>query len=112
MNRVFVYGTLKRGQRNFHYLEEAQFVGEFTTEAAYSIYLIDDYPAVCLDGGQAVQGEVYLVDDVQLRSLDRLEWYPEYYQRIEIETDYGLAWIYIVKYELCHGRPLLPGSWG
>jgi hypothetical protein len=38
MNRVFVYGALKLGQRNDHFLRELEFDGHFTTEPSYSMY--------------------------------------------------------------------------
>ena len=46
MSRVFVYGTLKKGQRNSHYLREAEFISHHATEACYSMFEFDDYPAV------------------------------------------------------------------
>jgi len=111
MNRVFVYGTLKLGQRNDHFLREAKYVGRFTTEACYSMYEFGGYPAVCLDGRHAIEGEVYHVDNGQFGELDDLEWYPRFYQRIEISTRYGQAWMYIVQPELCRGKELLAGRW-
>ena len=110
-HRVFVYGTLKQGERNFHYLQAAEFVGRFSTESIYSMFAFDDYPAVCLGGQHAIHGEIYQVDDTQFRSLDELEWYPEFYQRIEIPTHYGDAWMYIVKAELCVGKAQIHGVW-
>ncbi len=111
INKVFVYGTLKQGQRNFHYLQAAEFVGHFITDSIYSMYAFDDYPAVCLDGRHSIQGEIYHVSDSQFQQLDELERYPEFYQRIEILTSYGDAWMYVVKTELCLGRPGIPGIW-
>jgi gamma-glutamylcyclotransferase (GGCT)/AIG2-like uncharacterized protein YtfP len=111
VNRVFVYGTLKRGQRNFHYLQAAEFVGSFSTESIFSMYAFDAYPAVCEQGRHAIHGEVYQVSDAQFRSLDQLEWYPEFYQRIVIPTYYGDAWMYVVKAELCQGKEMIPGNW-
>lgn len=111
MPRVFVYGTLKRGQRNTHYLQQAQFLGEFTTAAAYRMYLFDDYPAVCLPGRQSIAGEVYRVNEAQFCLLDQLEGYPDFYQRIEIDTSFGKSWIYIVSAKRCIGKPQLPGIW-
>ncbi len=112
MNHVFVYGTLMRGQRNFHYLRESRFIGEFTTKNIYSMYRFDDYPAVCVNGRHAIQGEVFQIDDEQFTVLDALERYPDFYQRMVIDTDYGQAWMYIVSQELCRGRPRLQGIWG
>ena len=111
MNRVFVYGSLKKGQRNDHFLRAAQFVGNFTTPGIYSMYEFEDYPAVCLHGQHAIEGEIYHVNDQQFKMLDDLEWCPHFYQRIEIATDFGDAWMYIVKAELCHGKKLIPGNW-
>ncbi len=112
MSRVFVYGTLKRGQRNAHFMRGARFLGEFTTEAVYSMYEFDDYPAVCLHGSHAIAGEVYSVSSARFAMLDDLEWYPRFYQRIEIETRYGDAWMYIVQPRLCQGRKKIAGNWG
>lgn len=111
MNRVFVYGTLKLGQRNDHFLSEAEHVGNFITESRYSMYDFGDYPAVCLNGSHAIEGEVYRVDSRQFRALDDLEWYPRFYQRIEIATPYGEAWMYFVAPDLCQHKLLLEGYW-
>ena len=111
MNRVFVYGTLKRGQRNYHFLRNANFIGEFVTLNKFSMYEFDDYPAVCQHGKDSIEGEVYEVTDYQFRRLDELEWYPDFYQRIEIATTFGDAWMYVVRAELCVGRKLIPGNW-
>ena len=111
MNRVFVYGTLKKGHRNSHFMHGAEFLGNFKTQKIYSMYEFEDYPAVCLHGRHAIEGEVYHVTDRQFRMLDDLEWYPHFYQRIEIPTHFGEAWMYIVKAKLCHGKKQLPGIW-
>ena len=110
-HRVFVYGTLKRGQRNSHYLHAAEFIGHHTTASIYSMFVFDDYPAVSLRGRHAIRGEIYRIDDEQFRRLDELEWYPEYYQRIEIATNFGDAWMYIVRRELCLGKRQIAGLW-
>jgi len=111
MNRVFVYGTLKQGQRNYHFVRDAEFVGQFATASIYSMYEFGDYPAVCQHGRHAIEGEIYLVTDHQFQMLDDLEWYPHFYQRIEIPTPHGDAWMYIVRVELCHDKKQLPGIW-
>lgn len=111
MNRIFVYGTLKRGQRNAHYMRGTRFYGHHLTENIYSMYEFENYPAVCRDGIHAVAGEVYGVNNRQFRALDELEWYPSFYQRIEISTPWGDAWMYVVEPVLCRGRDLVIGSW-
>ena len=111
MNRVFVYGTLKRGQRNAHFMRGAKYFGRHLTDNLYSMYEFEDYPAVCRDGIHAIAGEVYGVSDRQFRMLDDLEWYPHFYQRIEILTAWGEAWMYVVEAELCRGKRRLDGRW-
>lgn len=110
-SQVFVYGTLKRGQRNHHYLAQADYVGLHLTDKCFSMYAFDDYPAVTQRGNNAVSGEVYRVNSQQLQMLDELELCPRFYQRIEIATDYGRAWMYIVEAELCRDKKQLNGSW-
>ena len=108
---VFVYGTLKRGQRNAYYLAAAEFVDEFVTSDKFWMYEFDDYPAVCEQGSDAIHGELYRVTDAQFASLDELEWYPDFYQRIVISTEFGNAWMYVVRAELCQGRQRISGRW-
>ena len=111
MNRVFVYGTLKRGQRNFSYLRGARFIGYHVTEKLYSMYEFGGYPAVCRDGRHAIIGEVYRVGNRRFGILDAFESYPDFYQRIEIETRWGKAWMYVVEPERCRGKRKLVGNW-
>lgn len=111
MNRVFVYGTLKRGQRNAHFMHGARYLGQHVTKKMFSMYSFGDFPAVCERGQHAIAGEVYQVDARQFRRLDDLEWYPHFYQRIEISTNWGNAWMYVVRLKLCQGKKQLVGNW-
>jgi gamma-glutamylcyclotransferase (GGCT)/AIG2-like uncharacterized protein YtfP len=109
--RVFVYGTLKKGFHNALYLENARFLGEFTTDSIYSMYNFGTYPAVGEFGKTAIEGEVYEISQAQLESIDRLEWYPEFYQRVMIKTSFGGAWMYVVSERLCVDKITTSGSW-
>lgn len=93
---VFVYGTLRRGERNHHLLVNAQSLGNHTTSPVYDLYDLGSYPAVS-EGHGAIFGEVYLVDDHTLEQLDYIEDVPVTYRREQIETIFGLAWIYIYQ---------------
>lgn len=81
--RVFTYGSLKRGQRNNILLRDSVFVQEAVTEPKYRLYDCGSYPCMVKDerNGQAIQGEVWDVDEDTLRRLDRLEGVPWLYQR-------------------------------
>ncbi len=87
-------------------------MGAHVTDCIYSMYEFGTFPAVCQDGEQAIEGEVYLVSGRQFKLLDELEWYPHFYQRIEIPTRHGEAWMYIVRAELCRGKRQITGRWG
>ncbi len=93
---VFVYGTLRQGEYNHHYLSTAQFLGLHESDAQYTLYDLGPYPGVS-DGQQSVQGEVYLIDDDTLAALDKLEDVPVEYRRESINTPFGQAWIYIYQ---------------
>ena len=75
MNRVFVYGTLKRGCRNHHHLAGQQFLGEARTAAGYTLYSMGNHPGMVhsTDASHDVTGELWTVDDDCLARLDILE---------------------------------------
>ena len=97
--RVFVYGTLKRGFCNHALLDEAEFIGEATTVEPFGFYLgADDYaPEVegipylyqhpkVTDEAMSVHGEVWEISPTILRQLDRLEGHPNWYRRESIQV--------------------------
>ncbi len=75
MTRVFVYGSLKRGLSNDHYLRGQRFLGRARTRPRYRLFDWGGYPGLVERAGDglAIHGEVYLVDDACLAELDRLE---------------------------------------
>lgn len=88
MRYVFVYGTLRRGHGNHRLLKSANFIGEayvYGTMAA-----LGGIPAVIeLGGKNKVRGEVYGVNDDELKELDRLEGYygqgsDNFYNRVSV----------------------------
>lgn len=86
---VFIYGTLKRGERNHRLLAGEQFVGEAVTEPLYRLYDCGAYPALVEDGvhGRVVRGEVYLVGPATLCQLDALEAAPHLYQLLPVRLE-------------------------
>ena len=84
---VFVYGTLKRGKSNHHFLAAQRFVREARTEPLYRLYLLGEYPGMVLDEEQGIpiEGEVWEVDSASLAKLDRLEGTDEgLYTRVRV----------------------------
>jgi len=85
MHLLFVYGTLKKGLLNSHYLKYETFLGEAKTLSKYP--LIDGkFPSLIDKNGMGfqVKGELYDVADITYERLDKLESHPHFYHRKEI----------------------------
>ncbi|MBU8918828.1 gamma-glutamylcyclotransferase [Bacillus sp. FJAT-29953] len=74
---VFVYGTLRRNEKYHYLLQDAELVAEqaWTNGSLFDTGL--GFPAVKKSQTETVYGELYLVSDGHLRSLDQLEGYEE-----------------------------------
>ena len=70
---VFVYGTLKRGLRLHHYMDDCRFIGEGTLNG-YTIHQVKGcwYPGI-KKGDGFVKGEVFGLDEQKLKTLDGVE---------------------------------------
>lgn len=100
LSRVFVYGTLKNGQPNHHWLTNAtnglaEFLAEGKTENLFPLVIATKYNVPFLlnkpGTGKNLKGEIYNVDETMLAKLDILEDYPRLYDRQihEIVTNDG-----------------------
>ena len=87
MYKVFVYGTLRRGEGNHMLLQNSDYLGEDSIQG--SMFNVGYYPAVILGNGGIVEGELYEVEDPTLNSLDALEGVPHLYTRETVVTDGG-----------------------
>lgn len=94
-HKIFVYGTLKRGYSNHGRLSTATFLGKAYTKFKWAMinnwsgtfpYLLQMHT-----NGDHIKGEVFLVDDATLTSLDQLEGNPTHYKRIDMEVHYNDA---------------------
>ena len=123
---VFVYGTLKRGHSNHHWLEGASFVGERQLGGA-QLFDLGPFPmAVAVVGHVApatghgatspaapIHGELYSVSAEGLARLDRLEGCPRLYGRHWLQLlDGSHAWVYLGRpRQVRHARLLADGRW-
>jgi gamma-glutamylaminecyclotransferase len=101
MIHVFVYGSLKRGFRNHHFLETSRFIGPGTSRHDFDLLDLGYFPAMVKGGGFAIRGELFAVDRRTLNSLDWLENNGTFYEREQhpvIMEGAGLvsAWIYLL----------------
>jgi gamma-glutamylcyclotransferase (GGCT)/AIG2-like uncharacterized protein YtfP len=111
-HRLFVYGTLRRGEYNHHVLGNAPLLGLYRTPPHYTMLNLGRYPAVIAGGRTAIKGEVYALNKALLARLDSLEHYPEEYLRESIATPYGSAWIYLYRHLPTPDTPLITsGDW-
>lgn len=104
---VFVYGSLKRGYWNNHYLKGATFVGEAHTAKLYTL-LDGGVPfAIPDEQGLPIKGEVYEIDiSTHLGPLDRLEGHPHGYTRTTIGVTVSGEVFNAFIYEYRHSDPL------
>lgn len=70
---LFVYGSLKRGFPNHHWMRGALFLKEAQTAPRYALGELDGYPVLCRDGERSIHGELFAVDERIRATLDRFE---------------------------------------
>lgn len=82
---VFVYGTLRYGERLHDMLATAGYLGEYVTVACYYDMMdAGGFPVAVTGGTFRLRGEVYVVDD---ETLERLDWVERGYSRLPISVD-------------------------
>ncbi|MDN3520656.1 gamma-glutamylcyclotransferase family protein [Halomonas ramblicola] len=113
---VAVYGTLKRGLRNHHWLEGADFLGTDRLTTA-TLYDLGPYPGAKPEPSRGIEVEVFRVDARLLAGLDRLEDYrvrtPRHgdFDRVIHTTAFGPAWLYLYNHAV-DGCPMIrEGGW-
>lgn len=125
--KIFVYGTLKPGERNYqHYCDRAILVQE---AIAYGklYHLPMGYPAAIFPACYLVRGYLLTFDDLTvLQALDELEDYDprqpisqNLYQRSQIEVynlkfeSLGKAWTYAMSQQNidAYGGVLIGNGW-
>ncbi|MHA6482815.1 gamma-glutamylcyclotransferase [Paenibacillus sp. strain BS8-2] len=106
MEKVFVYGTLRCGECNHAWLNNAARIAQTAYVEGIMVDTGYGYPAIRMgEQSSLVSGELYEVSETVLLQLDRLEDYygpgdrRNEYERIRIKalTDAGVveAWVYV-----------------
>lgn len=112
--QMLVYGTLRKGFGNEHFLRNAHFLGSARI-AGFKMYDLGFFPGAVRAKDGMIYGEVYsLSSREEIKAVDRLEGHPTFYKREEISTPLGKSWIYLLahpkQYE--HYRIVPNGVWG
>lgn len=113
-NRVFVYGTLMRGQRAHHLLAGGRCLGAFVLEN-YAMHHLGRYPGIKPCPGERVYGEVYEVDDDAVEQMDRYEGNGSLYNRVCARAVCPERMVEVQVYvygQSVEGMPLMPEPWG
>ena len=86
---LFVYGTLRAGERNHWMLVEqgAELVSECQTPPLFTLLHLGNYPGLIRGGNTAVRGEVYRLNSSALDRLDQFEGHPTVFRRELLITD-------------------------
>ena len=114
--RVAVYGTLKHGHRNHHWLNGADMLGQDRL-TGITLYDLGPYPGAKLTPSTGVTVEVYAINAEQLARLDELEDYLQnspdkgMYDRRVLATQYGDAWCYIYNLPVEATSQIKSGEW-
>lgn len=114
--RVAVYGTLKKGQRNHHWLEGAIFIGHDRL-GDISLYDLGAYPGAKLAPSKGTLVEIYAINAQQLKHLDQLEDYFHHapnegvYDRAVLATRHGEAWCYLFNANVEEQSKISSGDW-
>lgn len=85
---LFVYGTLKEGYHNHHFLGDSKKIANYQLEG-FRLIDLEAFPGM-VPGKGYVMGELYEVNEDLLPELDRLEGVPYLYTR-EVS---GNVWYY------------------
>jgi len=109
--RVFVYGSLRRGESHHRLLRRPRFLGTHETEARYTMFDLGRYPAVVDGGSSTITGEVFAIHASVLSTLDVFEDCPGEYVRTQIPTRYGEAWIYLYRQASAASAIIPSGDW-
>lgn len=97
-NSIFVYGTLKMdGRLSLKDHDGAEFITVTeTNNPFFDMIDLGSFPGVTA-GDSYVVGQLWEVDDITFKQLDRIEGYPDFYRRQIVETLHGPAWMYYLS---------------
>ena len=110
MNKIFVYGTLKKHQPNFAIIKSGVFcgVGRLPKSNNFRMVSMGSFPALIQAGNntpQEINGEIWDVDDESFKNVDYLEGYPSFYEReqftiLDSADREHTCWAYFIPDEL------------
>ena len=115
-NLIAVYGSLRQGFGNHRLLKDSKYLGSFNSKPEFNLYSLGGFPGLKTDGKTSVVMEVYEITDEVAKNVDNLEGYDPnrkstFYDKINIETPYGVAGVYIYVDHISEKRLIASGDW-
>lgn len=107
---VFVYGSLRKGFGNHELLSNSDFLGR-TKVKDMDMYNLGAFP-MCFEGDGIITVEAYDVSESTLKTLDRLEGIPTFYDRKWVTaTNRQEGWIYVGVSKGYMYNKVVTGDW-
>lgn len=119
---IAVYGTLRDGEGNDHYLKRdgVEFLGNAETVPEFTMRNMSGFPIVVTEGKTPIKIEVYKITNQQtLHDIFRLEHYTgrrnhpdNWYNTTDIDTPFGKAEMFVMSPERYPSLRVIPsGDW-
>ena len=111
---LFIYGTLKRGERNHHALVNAHYLNKSCTSPDYLLVDLGTYPGMVEkpQEGFSVQGELFEIPYKLIIELDKIEDAPFLFNLEPITLANGSkAFAYLYKQSIAGKKILSEGMW-
>lgn len=86
MKKLFVYGTLMRGNSNHFLMRNSKYVANGTIDG-YKMYELGSFPGIRPAEESRVRGELYLVPDEDFEDIRSLEGDGYLYIQQEVEVN-------------------------
>lgn len=98
MNKIAVYGSLRKGRGNHRVILGSTQLSEEVVNIPFYMVSLGGFPGLIpSEENHDITIEVYEVDEPTYKSVERLEGYPRFYQKAKIQTSQGEAEIYVLE---------------
>jgi len=112
MINILVYGTLRKGGTLHHIMEHigAKLI-KVKTILGFEMYNMGWYPAVIKKENSIIEVEEYQIKNDDLKILDRVEGYPNLYQRCNVDNDHTLIYYFEDSSKVEERELIVNGKW-
>lgn len=119
VDHVFVYGTLRPGFGNHRLIEDAKHVNTVSVALPFKMYSLGAFPVLINISNETtdkyyITGDIFKVNDQQLKAMDQLEGHPHFYVRAVFDVAGIPCWIYHMNELPGYSRkvdPIYSGDW-